>query len=256
MVRAGCAAVMASIALVGCYASTEPATDISIGGATLHARGTANNGRASSYFEYGPTSVAGFERRTPGLGWPAGASGPFSETTRFLGPLYADTDYKFRVCGSNADDLNGPRVCAQTRTFRTPQATKDAVIGGWSFGISPGFAAGGVNASAEPNGSNPGGTMRHQLHEPNTIFAGRVTCVQVSGRTGVVGAVGRRTTDGTEPDPNGTPNASSVVTVVDGGPGGSDRVGVTLSTSTAPPACTAGTSGTTFLPTINVYDVP
>ena len=256
MVRAGCAAVVASIALAGCYASTEPATDVSIRGATLNARGTANNGPASSYFEYGPTSLAGFERRTPFLRWPAGASGPFSDTTRFLGPLYADTEYKFRVCGSDDDDLNAPAVCAQTRTFRTPPATDDAVLGGWRFGISPGFAAGEVDASAEPNGSNPRGTMRHQLHEPNTIFAGRVTCVHVSGRTGVVGAVGRRTTDGTEPDPNGTPNASSVVTVVDGGPGGSDRVGVTLSSSTAPPACTAGTSGTTFLATINVYDVP
>lgn len=222
----------------------------------LHARGTANNGPASSYFEYGPTSLTGFERQTPGHRWPAGASGPFSDNTRFLGPLYANTDYKFRVCGSDDDDLNGPTVCAQTRTFRTPPATKDAVIGGGRFGISPGFAAGEVDAFAEPNGSNPGGTMRHQLHEPNTIFAGRVTCVQVSGRTGVIGAVGRRTTDGTEPDPNGTPNASSVVTVVDGGPGGSDRVGVTQSTSTAPPACTGGTSFMTFLATINVYDVP
>ena len=137
-----------------------------------------------------------------------------------------------------------------------PPATRDAVLGGWRFGISPGFAAGEVDASAQPDGSAPTGRVRHQLHEPNTIFAGRVTCLRVSGRTGVVGVVGRRTTDGTEPDPNGTPNASSVVTVIDGGPGGSDRVGVTLSSSTAPPSCTAGTTGGTFLPTVNVYDVP
>ena len=250
------AAAAAIAGLAGCYASTEPATEISIRGATLNARGTANEGPASSYFEYGPTSVAGFQLRTPHLRWPAGASGPFSDTTRFLGPLYADTEYKFRVCGSDEEDLNAPTVCAQTRTFRTPPATRDAVLGGWRFGLSVGSAAGEVDASAKPDGSDLTGRMRHQLHEPNTIFAGRVTCLRVSGSTGVVGAIGRRTTDGTEPDPNGTPNASSLVTIADGGPGGSDRVGVTTSSSTAPPNCAAGppASGTASLPTINVYD--
>jgi hypothetical protein len=255
MVRACCAAAAVILALGGCYASTEPATDISIRSAKLHARGTANNGPASAYFEYGPTSQPGFGLRTGDLNFPAGASGPFSATTAFFGPLYADTEYRFRVCGRD-EGLNEPTVCAQTRTFRTPAATRDAVLGGWRGGISPGFPAGETDASADPNGANPTGRLRHQLYEPNTIFSGRVTCLRVSGRTGVIGAVGQRTTDGTEPDPNGTPSASSLVTVVDGGPGGSDRVGVTLSSSTAPPDCGAGPSQTfgTFLPTVNVYD--
>src|SRR4029453_4803407 len=97
---------VAVVSLAGCYASTEPATDITFSGATFNARGTANDGPASAYFEYGPTSLSGFETRTASIRFPAGASGPFSAKP-FLGPLYAGTEYKFRVCGRD-DRLNSP----------------------------------------------------------------------------------------------------------------------------------------------------
>jgi hypothetical protein len=39
---------LACMACGGCYASTEPATDVGQSSATLHAHGTANNGEATS----------------------------------------------------------------------------------------------------------------------------------------------------------------------------------------------------------------
>ncbi len=54
MARAGSTFVLALCVLVlgGCYGSTEPATNIGEDSATLRAQGTANNGPATSYFEY------------------------------------------------------------------------------------------------------------------------------------------------------------------------------------------------------------
>jgi hypothetical protein len=133
---------------------------------------------------------------------------------------------------------------------------EDAVLGGWANGLGAGAPAGTVDARADPDGANPRGTLRHQLYAPSTIFRGRVTCLRVSGFTATVGAVGQRTTDGTEPDPGGPPNASSLVTVVDGGPHATDRTGVTTSSSTAPPNCAAGPTQTfgATIPAVNVYD--
>jgi hypothetical protein len=254
------AAVLASAALVGlagCYGSTEPATNVTYDSAQLNARGTADNGPAYSYFEYGPTDVSPQAFRTATRSWPAGASGAFSEKvggpTSGPGPLYASTRYSVRVCGN---DAGKQPVCAQTLTFTTPPPVKDAAEGFWQNGLSPGFPAGQVNASADPNGANPSGTLRHQLYAPNTIFSGRVTCLRVSGRTAIVGAVGQRTTNGQEPNPNGPPNASSVVTIVDGGPQSTDTTGVSMSSSTAPPSCSSGptANGRSAAGTVNVYD--
>ncbi len=44
-------------ALGACTGSTEPASDVTAGSATLKARGTADKGPAFSFFEYGPTAV-------------------------------------------------------------------------------------------------------------------------------------------------------------------------------------------------------
>ncbi len=69
---------MSVVALAGCYASTEPATNVGPEAATLNARGTANNGPARSHFEFwmtGSTRVSWTDDQR----WPAGASGPFSQ---------------------------------------------------------------------------------------------------------------------------------------------------------------------------------
>jgi hypothetical protein len=50
-------AVVAGLALTGCYGSTEPATEVTADTARLNARGTANNGPATSFFEIWPTNA-------------------------------------------------------------------------------------------------------------------------------------------------------------------------------------------------------
>jgi hypothetical protein len=253
----GAAAV---IGLAGCYGSTEQATSVTFDSAQLNARGTADNGPAESYFEYGPTDNGAFGLRTQRRSWPAGASGAFSERIGGpgdpRGPLYASTAYSYRVCGN---DVGKQPVCAQARTFTTPAPVKDAAEGGWQNGLSPGFPAGGVNASAGPSGQSPSGMLRHQLYAERTIFSGRVTCLNVSGRTAIVGAVGAATTDGAEPDPNtNPPTHTSVVTIVDGGPPAIDKTGVTLSAGSTPPSCATGppANGSSIAGTVNVYDAP
>jgi hypothetical protein len=73
----------------------------------------------------------------------------------------------------------------------------------------------------------------------------------VKGRTAVIGSVGEANTGAFPQDPNlDPPNASSLVTIVDGGPGVVDQVGGTRPTApyvsrpdcAAPPAATAMTS--------------
>ena len=74
--RSAAAVAMAGLALVGCYGSTEPATEVERDSARLNARGTANNGPASSVFEYWPAGRQDAARQTRRLNWPGGASGP------------------------------------------------------------------------------------------------------------------------------------------------------------------------------------
>jgi hypothetical protein len=78
----GAVSVVSALTLAACYGSTEPATSIGEDSATLHARGTANNGPATSYIEYwtdGDPLPGQSGPRTPVRSWPAGVSGAFSE---------------------------------------------------------------------------------------------------------------------------------------------------------------------------------
>ena len=250
--------VFAAAALGACSGSTEPATKGTFDSAQLNARGTADNGPAYSYFEYGPTDVSPQAFHTQTRSWPAGASGAFSEqiggAVSGPGPLYASTQYSFRVCGN---DAGKQRVCAQTLTFTTPAPVKDAAEGFWQNGLGAGSPQGQVNASAGPSGHSPSGTLRHQAYAERTIFAGRVTCLRVSGRTAIVGAVGAATTDGTQPNPNANPPThTSLVTIVDDGPPGVDTTGVTLSSGSTPPSCSSGpvADGRSLTGSANVYD--
>jgi hypothetical protein len=199
-----------ALASGGCYASTEPATDITQSGAKLHAHGTANNGEATSYFELWPTGSPSRQLSTgQGFHWPAGASGPFSRTVE---GLYPSTPYSFRVCGR--DDSGGNAVCAQTLTFTTKAATQDELWGGF-FG-SPSFN-GYVRAKAGPDGENASG------HLSASDFNGFVTCLHVDGNRAAVGGVGN--------------NSAMLMTVVDNGPTGTDTVQRTVAPFAISPNC-------------------
>jgi hypothetical protein len=104
--------------VVGCYGSTEPATNVSAAGATLHGRGTTNNGPASAFFEYWPTADASKKQTTPERSLPGGVSGPFSEP---ITGLSSGAAYSFRLCGH---DAGGPTICAQTRGIGDSVAVK------------------------------------------------------------------------------------------------------------------------------------
>lgn len=253
------AALAAAIAgLTGCYASTEPATEVTQDGARLNAHGTADAGPAETFFEYWPTAGGAPVLRTLTRTWPTGASGPLSEAIggmTFPGPLSASTQYSFRVCGN---DVGAQPVCAQTRTFTTPAPIRDAARGFWADFMSPHAPSGRVDASAGPSGKRPTGTVSHFLYEFAIAFAGRVTCLRVRGDRAVVGAIGSVTRDGSAPDPDADPpTASTLLTILDGGPSGVDRTNVAFDPgSGAPPRCSAGaTDGTPSASgSVNVYD--
>jgi hypothetical protein len=169
------AGILIALSLAGCYGSTEPATNVTATGATLHGKGTANNGPASSYFEYWPTGRESDKRKTFTRSWPAGASGPISEAVSGLMP---DTEYSFRICGS---DSGGQAVCAQTRTFRSGK-------GDWVDAV---FAyegrTAGVSAGSGPSGENPSGLIQVVVSSIPRTYP--VTCLAVTGNRAIVGAV-------------------------------------------------------------------
>ena len=198
----------AAVALAGCYASTEPATEIGPESATLNGRGTADDGPAISHFEYWLTGRSGTPLRVGGTGWPAGSSGPFSARASHLA---ASSAYSFRVCGQDGNDFQ--QTCAQTRTFTTKGPVEDSVYGAWSLGCCASF---GIDARSGPAGENPGGHMRLVDYVPENghtiVFTGIVTCLVVDGSTATVGALGDRK----ESPPDTTTQAALLVQVVDG----------------------------------------
>jgi hypothetical protein len=107
------------------------------------------------------------------------------------------------------------------------------VVGSW--GQSPHFE-GNVNAHSGPAGQNPQGTLfaRAQFD----AFTGSVTCVLVNGSQATVGAIGNFP---------GTPDAKEtmILRVADGGPSGTDSVGVSITPgATTPPSCGGQSGGT------------
>jgi hypothetical protein len=141
--------LLATGLFAGCYASTEPATDVGPDSATLHARGTANSGDAISYFKYwvtGRVRAEDWYSVTRLRNWPAGSSGPISDKATGLA---AGTSYSFTLCGN---DVGTPEACAQTRTFTTKPAVEDAVHGSFWAGCCSGFS---VDAKSGPSGEHP-----------------------------------------------------------------------------------------------------
>jgi hypothetical protein len=176
--------VSSALALVGCYGSTEPATDVAEDGATLHARGTANHGPATSYFEYWATGdpASGYPTpATPTRSWPAGASGPISER---VSDLLVASRYSFRLCG---DDQGTAPACAQTRTFTTPAPAGDYVKGSTALDDAPrisGFAI-RFNARSGAAGENPRGTVTI-IEKSGSRAVYRVSCLKVADNRATV----------------------------------------------------------------------
>jgi hypothetical protein len=192
--------------------------------AKLNARGTANNGGAHSWFEYWQTGSS--QHRTEGsTNWPAGASGPFS--TKVSG-LAANASYSFRVCGYDIGATSS--ACAQTRTFKTAPPVEDGVIGWWN--LSP-HRLGTVDAHSGPAGQSPRGYLE-DVYAPFSYssFRGYVTCLAVSGNRAAVGAVGQERLDTGADNP-----VTLLVTIVDGGPTGSDTIGRQQAAGSTPPSC-------------------
>jgi len=206
-------AALALATLAGCYASTEPATDVTQSTAKLNARGTADDGEAQSAFELWPTGTPSRPVSTgPGFRWPAGASGPFS--TKAEG-LYPNTNYSFRICGRDIDE-GGPFVCAPTLTFTTKAAAQDELWGGYFAGpCCNGYA----RAKAGPHGENASG------HLSASDFNGFVTCLAVNGNRAAVGGVGA--------------SSAMIMTVVDGGLTGTDTVQRAVAPAAVRPNCSA-----------------
>jgi hypothetical protein len=229
VVRAGALAVglVAIVLLVGCYASTGPATDVGSETATLRAHGTADKGPATSWFEYEVTGRVGAPAQTRELDWPAGASGPI---TLKVEDLSASTPYTFRVCGR---DNETAAVCAQTRTFTTKAATEDVAHGGWWSGCCSSF---GVNARSGPGGENARGSIAQRVgnsFDPvSTSFQGNVTCLEVDGRRAVVGAVGE-----VETSPSGTTSPASLLVLAVDGVTGADAYTTQNYGPASPPNC-------------------
>jgi hypothetical protein len=244
-------AATGTAALTACSGSTEPASDVTFSGATLNARGTANNGPAYSFFEFWVSGFPTKLRQSDYSHWPAGASGPFSAK---VGSLYSHTTYSFRLCGQ--DEGGGLPVCAQTRSFTTPVAPRDAVKGSWfaySSSLSP---FGRIDATAGPPGQPPSGSVEYKPANLNDRFTGFVTCLVVSGERAAVGAVGqyRDATTGA------TRAATTLVTVIENEPEFSDLIRVVLTFGSTPPACASATYPTSD-DSVNpndlvVYDAP
>ena len=233
-------ALLVSLALAGCVGSTEPATDVQAKQATLNARGTANNGPATSFFEYWPTGAPDLARRTDGQRWPAGASGAFSETARRLA---ADQPYSFRACGRD-EQAQGDPICAGTRTFTTRPATEDAVHGSY---FHPGSTGLSVNATSGPSGEQPRGSVSYTATNSGGYvnFQGFATCLAVDGERAAIGAVGREFRTGI-PD-YGTRDANVLITIEDGGGTAPDTHGPhylgTAQPGLTPPDCGAASFG-------------
>lgn len=220
-------AAIACLGWVGCYGSTEPATDVERDQATLNARGTANNGPATSVFEYWPTGRQDVTRRTRRLAWPAGASGPIASTVT---PLRPGTPYSFRLCGADEGQSD---ICAQTRSFTTSESSEDLVSGGYQ---RPGGLGATVDAASGPTGENPRGSVSSSSTGGPTgrfTFTGNVSCLKVDGHRAVVGAEGTIQPEGA---PGSLP-ATSLLTVEDGVFHDPDTVGesVAYTTSLPPP---------------------
>ena len=100
--------------------TTDPATDITPVGATLHGTADPRGVASSAYFQYGPTKSYGKKTPVQSAGVAPGAV-PLSAS---LTTLKSSTTYHFRIVAQNADGtVNGP-----DRNFKTAAPTTTPVF--------------------------------------------------------------------------------------------------------------------------------
>jgi hypothetical protein len=204
--RRGLVAVIAALgalAVAGCAATTDPASDVTASSATLRAAGRTDSTPAHYFFQYSvnPSALGtGFGQQTPTRGpIPAGVqtSGgglvPFSEAVSGLKP---GTTYYYRVCGGDGQ-TNGD-VCAQVRSFTTPPGAVFNTPGTYSWTVPAGvstamfdvYGAGGGTGGAVNigtgecfTGAGPGGLGAH-VRATMSLHAGEVLTIVVGGQGG------------------------------------------------------------------------
>jgi hypothetical protein len=237
-------ALLAAIALAGCYGETDLATNIDENAATLNSRGTTNNGPANAFFEYWKTATPGTKLTTPAKAIPGGVSGPFSQRVSGLDP---HTSYSFRLCGADQSSGGSP-VCAQTRSFITGRASVQAYGDTFAPYGENGWDRIDVNVAAGPAGGNPIGRVSARFYNAEVGPPGgvafpigsateeNVTCIAVQGNVAVVGFLQIPSWEGVAPYSD-----QQFAYIVDGGPAGSgqDRFAATLNTEDRDPTdCT------------------
>src|SRR5437764_15023609 len=100
--RGAALATICCLALAGCYAQSEPASNVGSSAATLNAHGFTGSSPAQAFFQYASAKNAlgtGFGLQTPTMNFGPNLSGPFAATVSGLMPA---TNYFFRVCGNDA----------------------------------------------------------------------------------------------------------------------------------------------------------
>lgn len=198
MRRVLCAIVACGgLALSGCMAFTDDATQVTQTSARLNAHGHTDDSPAHYYFRYAnegddlPTAAA---KRTPRRDVPAHVGSPghdvaFHEDVTGLLPGRV---YIFEVCGG--DNPQAPDWCGgRAQFFTRPSSSQDTVKGSisserdstWVF--PPIYR---IDAASGPQGQNADGFV-DVTSKNNLLFFGRVRCLAVvNGFRATVGVVG------------------------------------------------------------------
>jgi sugar lactone lactonase YvrE len=132
---------VASVALAACTGSTEPATKVTNVSAQLNARGYADDGPASWWWEYdsvrsdlgtaNDTEICGNPPEADRRCGPASAGSPSNQVALSVTVtgLTPSTTYYFRACGQDVNDTQP--TCADIHSFRTLAGTRYAFDRAW-----------------------------------------------------------------------------------------------------------------------------
>jgi Glycine rich protein len=189
------------VAVGGCFAVTDRATNVGAFSAQLNAHGRTDASPAHYYFQYALTRAAlgtAGGRQTPIRGpIPPNVPGngselSFGETASRLTP---QTKYYFRVCGG--DGSVTPDVCSRVRSFTTRAGVSFSVPGSYSWTVPAGvtratfdvYGAGGGRA-AYPKPPSPApivtgmGGMGAHVRATLSVQAGQTLTAVVGGLGG------------------------------------------------------------------------
>jgi hypothetical protein len=225
-------AVLGALAVAGCAATTDPPSDVTASSAVFRAQGRTDSTPAHYYFQYSvnPNALGtGFGQQTPTRGpIPAGTSGPketllpFSEQVAGLKP---STTYYYRVCGG--DGQTSHDVCAQVRSFTTPDGIVFSTPGSYTWTVPAGVTtaqfdvSGAQAAGVLPPSIGPGGLGAH-VRAILAVHAGETLTVLVGGEGGPGDPTGPGGAGGFNGGGSGgnSPGASRVGSIPGGAGGG------------------------------------